>query len=442
MLYNYWEFFTLDIEIFISRLTLSNLRSFNAFYNPFKHILLYRFDLTIQNSELNFQSHNQQSETQKTIVNECSFRFGSQDLDLIFGNLKITEFIIANVKFTRPICPFLFKNSQITNFIIIDPQNAFGFSKLTDNYASEFLNVRINQIYLNHTNNYQQPQWLDSEYILNPNMFQQLNRINIHSAPRLEYIQDNTFNRLPGLKILEINNVNLKDLLERSRRWIKNLNNQVPSYDIEQISMNSSISPSIFQLILWGDDEQKWSFNEDKDICLFRNFPHRKLVFPFILFTNEIKFKCSCTVYWLYKYLPKYQSIYNLNQHIVPFHCFKNSNWSNTCQYEELFDRYCPFYIPDPPESLTTLKPLYTTYMPSTVSFTLKPTIYPYYYNYSDKFLGSEFKLATFYIAVFLSIICVLIISVLIVLYYQVFNQNRQLECLIETQANNDVMHI
>jgi hypothetical protein len=141
---------------------------------------------------------------------------------------------------------------------------------------------------------------------------------------------------------------------------------------------------------------------------------------------------------WLYKYLPKYQSIYNLNQNIVPYHCFKNSNWSNSCNFDELFDRFCPFYLPDPMESLTTLKPFYITHTPSTVSFSMFQTTL----SRNSSTNGAEFKIATFYLAIFLSIICVVIISVLIIIYYQVFNQSKRLECLIETQNTDVTMHI
>ena len=58
------------------RLTLSNLRSINAFYNPFRQILLYRFDLTIQDSEFNFFSANQRPDVEKAILSDCEFKIG------------------------------------------------------------------------------------------------------------------------------------------------------------------------------------------------------------------------------------------------------------------------------------------------------------------------------------------------------------------------------
>jgi hypothetical protein len=47
------------------------------------------------------------------------------------------------------------------------------------------------------------------------------------------------------------------------------------------------------------DLAQKFDFAE-KDICLFKDFPHDQLVFPIISTTSSIE--CTCTVLWLIKY--------------------------------------------------------------------------------------------------------------------------------------------
>jgi hypothetical protein len=202
--------------------------------------------LTIQNSDFNIVCKNELSES----VEDCTNRFEAQDSNLVFNYLKLTEFILANIKFTQPISPYLFKNSHIKNLIIIDPQNSIGFTHLKEEDVAG-LNLVINQFYLNYTMNSNQPQWLDSDTLLNHMIFRHVNRVNINSAPQLSYIQENTFNKLAHLKILEINNVNMKDLLSKSRRWVKNLNYQVPYYDIDNISLNSSLSSNVFQLVIF-----------------------------------------------------------------------------------------------------------------------------------------------------------------------------------------------
>lgn len=466
------------------RLTLRNLRSVHAFYNPFRQILLYRFDLTIQDSVFNFFGTSQRPDAECGILNECSLRSGAQDLDLVFGSLKITEFTLSNVRFVQPMCPYFFKNSHITNFIVIDPKNSFGFKQTKE--LDNILNVNVNQVYLNYTNsNLEQPQWLDSQYILSLNMFSSMYRTNINSAPRLQYIQESTFNLFRNLKIVEINNVNMKDLLSRSKRWLRNLNYLAPSYDLDRIKLNSTMIQSVFQLIIWADDTNfKWTFTQEQDICLFRNFPHGKLVFPFLLFTDPSSFKCTCTVYWLYKYFHKYQAIYNLNQNIVPYHCFINhANWSNQCDFEGLFNKYCPRYISDPEEpfmpgnysplTTTTTQTAFTTTQTTTNSYTFSypwyPTFWPPFspssssYNWwttstsytpvtsstHSSIVSTEpdYKVIAFYMAIALCVVCVIVVSALIVLYYEVFHQNKRLDYLMENNSNQfnrnvEVMYI
>ena len=173
------------------RLTLSNVRSFNAFYNPFKQIRHYRFDMTIQNSTFAFfsSSFNQTDSSKTFLLDECSFCshcVGEQELSFVFANLNIVELTLDNVRFDQPVCPYLFNNSRITNLIVIDAKGAFGFVPIRERDKVDLLlNVHIYQFGLNYTvNNLDQPQWLDSESILTYSMFKNPSRFNINSAPR------------------------------------------------------------------------------------------------------------------------------------------------------------------------------------------------------------------------------------------------------------------
>ena len=341
------------------RLTLSNLRSLSAFYNPFRQILYNDFSLAILDSSFSFvggSTGNLAAET--SILSMCNFQSSAQNFNYIFSNLRIIEFTLSGILFERTVCPILFRNTQIFNFLVINPFGAFGFDNLTGLFsddAATILNTNIRQIDLDYTRatNPLQPQWLDTWSIMNPAFFARLDRININSARKLAYIQEDTFKNLKNVRKLEFNSVNIKELLTRNRRWLKHLNYNMPVYDIDNLKLNASMASSIFQLIVLIDDN--WQFNEERDICLFRNFPHDKLVFPFLLFSQPT-LPCTCTIYWLYKYFSKYQAIYNLNQNSIPFHCFQQSNW-DTCRFEALFNKWCPNTDADPDEDFTTLRP-------------------------------------------------------------------------------------
>jgi hypothetical protein len=465
------------------RLSMSNIRSINAFYNPFRQIKSDRLELAFFNSYFNFigttgiDAANYAAET--AILNECRFTVQANNYDFVFGHLKLDEFVICNVYFERTMCPIVFRNSVIKDFIVTDPIGAFGFEhlKTPKNDAIYILNAVISQIdFAYAADNLIQPQWLDADYILNPDLFAYLDRINLNSARRLAYIKEDTFKKLPSVKKFEINNVRLKDLLTYNRQWLKNLNYRMIPFDLDYVSLNDSMSQNIFQLMIWVN-ENEWDFNDEKDICLFRNFPHQRLVFPFLLFSKPT-LPCTCTIYWLYKHFPRYQGIYNLNQHTVPFHCFAASNWDK-CHFETLFNRYCPDSVPDPLEPFTTLRPTtdfiyitstntktsYTSTAPHTLP-TLPPTWSTSYYStpyystthrpppppppppppystttphrppiYTSSQVGHliagsdcSLSLVAFYLAIALSVIAAFIVAALIVLYYKVLRKNNKFQ--------------
>ncbi|CAF1004207.1 unnamed protein product [Brachionus calyciflorus] len=408
------------------KLSFSNIRSINPFYNPFRVIQHERFDLAFYNSNFRFVNSLNPNNEENLILQDCEINQNSKNLDFIFSNLELTEFILCNVFFEKPTCPVLFRNSIIKNIIITDPIGAFGFSKIKQDPiifdTQGFLNSFISQLELSFSPENTHPQYIDTENILNPNLFVYLERLNIISAKRLAYIQEDTFKNLPSLKKLELNNVPLKTLLTYNRRWMKNMNYREKFYDIDYIRLNSSISNNIFQFIVWVNDD--WNFVQEKDVCLFKNFPHNKLVFPFLLFSKP-DLPCTCTIYWLYKYFSKYQDIYNLNQNIAPYHCFRESNWDK-CQFNDLFMKYCPGNE-DPEESFTTLRPstgtvsyLTNTFTPLTLTQTSDFFTSSYFQNVYDRVKDCRYSKAALIIAIILCVVAFLIIIVLAILYYKV----------------------
>ena len=330
------------------RIIISNIKSFNAFYNPFRQITYSFLSISIFNSIFKFYG-NSASMVDLALLNECKYDQSVYNFNFVFGNLKLVEFSTYYVYYVKPLCPLFFQNSKIDYMSVIDPVGAFGFVNVVYSYSvgnsSGILNTNIRQIDFSYgVQNLEQPEWIDTQCILNVDLFKDLNRININTATRLSYIQEDTFKNLPNVKKLEINKVPLKDLLTRNRRWLKNLNFNQPVFNFDSQRLSSVVMEKIFKLIIWADT---WTFNEEKDICLFRNFPHEKLVFPFII-NSPTTLPCTCTVYWMYKNLAKYQSIYSLNQNIIPMHCFtSSSNWDR-CQFGALFNKYCPSSVTDP----------------------------------------------------------------------------------------------
>jgi hypothetical protein len=428
------------------RLSLSSIRSFNILYNPFKQIAYHVLIVGIFNSQFRLVGG------PSSLINECIYDSTVDSLQLIFSETRFVELSLCNVFFEDTICPLIFRSAIIDNLNVIDPLGAYGFKKINyqSNYGPINLNSNIYQLDICFSDaNQQQPQWIDAISIINPDMFTKLNRLNINSARRLAYIQEDTFKYLPNLKKLELNNVQFKSLITRNRRWLKNLNYFEPSYDIDKLTIDNSFSARVFQLIIWVDDQ--WLFNDERDVCLFRNFPHNKLVFPFLLYSNT-SLPCTCTIYWLYRYLPKYQNLYNLNQDIMPYHCFNKTNWDGQCKFDQIFSRWCPDSDVEPDESFTTLRPSVefvtgiptqtaptaSTSRPPTTSWTSSWTTsfsssftslstYPWMSSalpIQNSPCNSELTRANLFLAIALCIVAAFIVAALVVLYYLVLHKD------------------
>jgi hypothetical protein len=271
------------------QLSLGNIRSFSAFYNPFRRIDYVKLNLKIYNSYLKFFGGgiDGPNELETKIINDCRLDGDAELFYFVFSGVEITEFTLDNVLFESKLCPLLFKNSLIHTMSIINPSGAYGFQNVIRSTKSSQLNAHIEQLELTFTKNItDRPHWLDSS-ILNNDMFNNMIRININSANSLAFIREDAFTGFPKLKRLELKNVHLKELLVRNRQWIKNLNYYQANFDMNNINnvLTQSLSDQIFQLIIWIDDD--WTFNDEKDICLFKDFPHQKLVFPFLMNTSK-----------------------------------------------------------------------------------------------------------------------------------------------------------
>ena len=91
------------------RLSLYNLKSLHLAYNPFLSMKYVLFNLAILDSSFNFSDICQPAN------------------ETVFGKLNIFEFRLTNVTFTRPICPYMFQDSKIEQFIITEPNGKIRF---------------------------------------------------------------------------------------------------------------------------------------------------------------------------------------------------------------------------------------------------------------------------------------------------------------------------
>ena len=291
------------------RLNIFNLKSISIEYNPFKQInYLDTFNLAIFDSVFNYK-------------NKCE---PSSKLDTIFSNIRLNEFRLTNITFERPICSYMFQDSLIEQFVVINPIGIFRF----DENLNKSSNTTVSKVELKFRANNQQR--LDTHQLLNVDFFKDVRQISLGRLSNLDKIASLTFKELLNVKTLIIPSSDLKTVLSKGNDWLGYLNfYQQPIFWENTFPLDlSALQKQIFKMIITheGGDSEIWPFSSDRDICLFKSFPHDKLVFPFLV-PSSTKFKCSCTIFWLYKNLAKFQQIFNLNENIMPIHCFSDPHW-------------------------------------------------------------------------------------------------------------------
>jgi hypothetical protein len=128
------------------RIIISNIKSFNALYNPFRQIKYSYLSISIFNSNFKFYG-NSGSMIDLGVINDCKYDLSVYNFNFIFGNLKLVEFSAYYCYFERPVCPLFFQNSKFDYFSIIDPIGAFGFTNVAYSFIvsnkSSALNTNI-----------------------------------------------------------------------------------------------------------------------------------------------------------------------------------------------------------------------------------------------------------------------------------------------------------
>ena len=207
-------------------------------------------------------------------------------------------FLYNPVYSTMPTCQAFFSTADIELFYIanLNDTNRFNFhsnSNVTKDFSSQIVNFNI-----------QSSDFILSDSILDRSVFKTFRSLAIRNST-LRGIQSDLFSYFDFLKAVELELVNFGDFFKsNSNDWLANLNTNV-SVDLtnpDDIKKNIGKKMDFFLT-----DRNKAYVFAAEDLCLFKDFPHSKLVVPIIQTKSNLD--CSCTLLWLLKY----KSIYDIN---------------------------------------------------------------------------------------------------------------------------------
>jgi hypothetical protein len=187
---------------------------------------------------------------------------------------------IYGVTYPKTWCPYFFKDFDLAHLILLDIINSF----LIKNRLN-FYNLNSSKVYLEYLFVLELSfiyEHLD-EKNLSPDLFHHVKYLSVSGV--LNGIQSELFKTFRYLKVIDLGISNLKQLFYGGNKWMNSLN---------------PIEKSFF--LIFRNPKGMTSFDSiyeylDEDLCLFKDFPHEKRVYPHIM--SGKKLECSCTLYWL-----------------------------------------------------------------------------------------------------------------------------------------------
>jgi len=214
------------------------------------------------------------------------------------------KFILDSPTFSNiPICPVIFEGANLELFEVqnISTTNVFSIIdsaalNLTDLPFEYNINITMFRI--------SSSDLVLNEAVLSPFVFSKLNKLSIVNS-FLRNIQNDLFVYFGSFKIFEVELYNFKEFIrtiQNNDSWISSLNSNISVNLANETDFVNNKDDKI--LLLLTDLNQTYVF-PDEDFCIFKNFPHSKLVVPKI--STKPDLDCSCTLLWLIQYKSLYQ---------------------------------------------------------------------------------------------------------------------------------------
>ena len=293
---------------------------------------MFKFDWKYQKVSvfLNFDGFNKQSKNAKSSIflADYSIQFKESNFDFYLDNQSITKsmcikenfnesyfghitklYFLQHVFYTKNICPYVFAKTElnelglsgITNSLLF--KNRLNFMTLNetvsiDSLNTKTLNTAILQVFYENID----------QRLLNVHVFRNLRVLSISGI--IYKIEEDLVKELNSIKEFILRPSDLGRFYQQDNlAWASRLNfnrkkiNLLDDFDV-RMNMDMAIVLEIFEGITFFGSGYSYP---DEDFCVFKNFPHEKLVYPSIkLVENE--YQCSCTLFWLIQYSKFYMT--------------------------------------------------------------------------------------------------------------------------------------
>jgi len=214
-----------------------------------------------------------------------------------FGGMKSVTFL-ENIIYFKNICPYIFLNSNLTQLSFLKITNSLIFKN-----QLEFLDINQTQ---NHELRIKNLIYLEFNIIFEDLTLKIMNKyffervIVLRVKGSIRQIQEDLFEYFKYLNVLHIETDDIGQFFKNGLKWTKSLNKDLKVDFKKGFSVHDSL---LVKLVKFNEIASPFSDTysyPDKDICIFRDFPHNQLVLPMIL--SFKKLECTCTLIWLIRY--------------------------------------------------------------------------------------------------------------------------------------------
>jgi hypothetical protein len=303
---NVLEIFQTGSLHYMSKILFQNINGFN--FNS-KNNSLYFAEKTYQILFTNtlFEFYFKQTFIGKEM---CKHLLEDKEYVNHFGSIRYLLFA-ENTFYKSKICTYVFAENNLNQLTFTHLSDSFVF-----NNKLEFLQLNNNgsdaQLSLTQLNPHLYQLTLSlynypmNGKILDKNVFRNVQILFLEGS--LRQIQGDLFVAFLRLKFLQINIVSsLRDFFHSGTEWMSNLNVYVNNYaNLTSQLTSSQLRNKVFIVQFRQEASITQHIYEypNEDLCLFRDFPHKRLIFPSFIFDKNIS--CSCTLIWLIKYYNVY----------------------------------------------------------------------------------------------------------------------------------------
>ena len=223
---------------------------------------------------------------------------------------SFSSLYFRHVKYATQMCPLAFRQIAATKIFFTDITNSLlATNRLTFSHVSDSTGLELEHLVNLYFEIYYESLTRD---LLYPALFRNVNSVSLTGV--LERIEADLFRDYPKINLVLFKISNLRGFFHAGTQWMNSLNSHV------RVNLSSPTDVKLNIKKLWvlvlEHPTSFVSFDQvyeypDEDLCLFREFPHDRLVYPILYPGKQIN--CSCTLKWLHAY----EFIYRNRKHPV-----------------------------------------------------------------------------------------------------------------------------